>query len=486
MNLPTEILATLRCVMAAFPSLAFHTPSMEIEPGALFFPSTHGDALDPDRALVVGNRGMGKSFWASALRNPEHRSVIATRFPAAKRLRGNIDVHFGFAEGEGTVGVSKAELAAILDTQASPELIWRAIALGKLAERCGQALPASLSDRVDWARQHPTDMRELIRLTDKILEQQSAQVLFVFDQLEQLSDNPAHRDALIQGILRLALAFKSYRRIRVKIFMRPDYFARETLFAFPDASKVKSDKCTLEWRSTDLYGLLFHRLIQAARPEFQVLLEQLGVNVPLDATLQQRLVSDERLQHRIFDLIAGETMGATVKRARPYTWLLSHLADARHQVSPRTFMRALTCAASHLPAPTETVIDPLGIREGVRDASAHRIDDLSEDHPWVRLVLTALSSLLVPCPPEELTGLIKVSGRLPEILHTLSPEAPQPDDLREATQLEQLLKQLTILGLIERRETSGMVDVPDIFRIQAGIRRKGGITPQQRRLVRGF
>jgi hypothetical protein len=57
-------------------------------------------------------------------------------------------------------------------------------------------------------------------------------------------------------------------------------------------------------------------------------------------------MEDEEQQHRVFDLIAGDAMGAR-KRGLPYTWLVSHLADARNQVSPRTFLRALKFAAEN-------------------------------------------------------------------------------------------------------------------------------------------
>jgi len=49
-------------------------------------------ALDPDRALVIGNRGVGKSFWAHALADQETRVHVAQTF----RELTTIDVLIGF------------------------------------------------------------------------------------------------------------------------------------------------------------------------------------------------------------------------------------------------------------------------------------------------------------------------------------------------------------------------------------------------------
>jgi hypothetical protein len=37
--------------------------------GEVFTPNDHQGALDPDRSIVVGDRGTGKSFWSSVLIN---------------------------------------------------------------------------------------------------------------------------------------------------------------------------------------------------------------------------------------------------------------------------------------------------------------------------------------------------------------------------------------------------------------------------------
>lgn len=417
-------LTKLRMTMEAFPSLESHSPLAQINLSEIYFPKSHAAALDPDRALIVGNRGMGKSFWASALVSAESRERISKALPEARVSSSGTDVRFGFADAEGVVQVSRDELALLIKQGANIEQIWRAVTLPALAERANQIVPRKLNERLSWVASEPGDVRELMRRADALLTSSKTKLVFIFDQLEQLADDLETRSNLTRGIIRLALAFKSYRSLRVKIFMRPDHYSEDNLFSFPDASKVRGEAVQLDWRPYDLYGLLYSRLLRANAQEFGTLSERAGVLISKQMSLPQELADNEERQHAVFDVIAGDAMGAR-KRGLPYTWLVSHLADARNQVSPRTFLRALKYAAENRPAPTTKVIDQLGIHEGVRKASENRVDDLKEDYPWIPPALDALRGLLVPCLPSEMVDKWLQS---PELLNRLLsiPNAKQP------------------------------------------------------------
>lgn len=480
-------LSALRAVMANFPPLESHAPQTPIELDDIYFPRSHSAALDPDRSLVIGNRGMGKSFWASALQDPVARLHISRALPEA-RLNENIEVRFGFAEGEGAVGVSRDELTSLLQIAHSSEQIWRAVTLEEIAKHAGRKISTRLADRLSFVINKPGEVREIIRLADASLSAKKGKLVFIFDQLEQLSDDLHHRADLTRGILQLALAFKSYRALRVKVFMRPDHFADDKLFDFADASKIKGEALQLDWRTTDLYGLLYTRLLRENQRAFNTIVNNAGINSTSGNRLHASLRESEETQHRLFDIIAGDAMGNR-KRGLPYTWLISHLADARNQVSPRTFVRAIKFAAENEPAPAQTAIDHLGIHEGVRKASENRIDDLKEDYPWIPLALESLRTLLVPCLPEEMIGKWKENGQLIDQLKRNLPPAKQPSWLRDSqarnnNRYQALLEAMADVGVIEIRLSTGKVDVPDIFRLKAGIKRKGGITQQQRRRSR--
>ena len=61
---------------------------------SLYLPTSHTKALKLDSYLVVGSRGVGKSFWMAALNSTELRSLIGITI---KEL-DHTDVWIGFSE----------------------------------------------------------------------------------------------------------------------------------------------------------------------------------------------------------------------------------------------------------------------------------------------------------------------------------------------------------------------------------------------------
>ena len=70
-----------------------------------------------------------------------------------------------------------------------------------------------------------------------------------------------------EAIVRAASAgvgVRGYRALRAKVFARPDMLDAPKVKDFPDASKVFASGTNLEWRTQDLYGLLFQYLGNAS------------------------------------------------------------------------------------------------------------------------------------------------------------------------------------------------------------------------------
>ena len=88
MSISSDDLASIRDGLAELPELAHHTAGNPVLPGEIFFPVKHASALDPNVSLVIGNRGVGKSFWASALAGAEARSAIARTYRNHRRGGG--------------------------------------------------------------------------------------------------------------------------------------------------------------------------------------------------------------------------------------------------------------------------------------------------------------------------------------------------------------------------------------------------------------
>ena len=473
----------IRRALQALPALAATAPGRPPQPHEIFFPEDHARAVDPETALVVGNRGMGKSFWANALAHADTRDAVSGAY---ERNLERVEARFVFASAEGVEhAVSKAELDSV-PNEAPPEVVWRAAILPALEPET--EVPRTLEKRVAWIQSHPEEQAELFRNHDRKLAGANQRLVLLFDALDQLADTWPAIQRRTEGLLKLALAMQSYRAIRIKIFMRPDQFESPDLFRFPDASKIKSGAVRLTWRAMDLYGLLFLWLQRECQANFLTLCKAEKINIDRNDRrhpLPSEIVHSEESQRRVFHRIAGPYMGKNEKRGFPYTWLPVHLADARREVAPRTFLHALRVAAHHTPAPTASAIDYSGIQAGVRKASKQRLTELQEDYPWVSWALAPLRRLLVPSDPDAIFRRWVEANVIGELKNSQGgAKGPlgvdlegQPDDRHS---LEKLRENLEAIGVMELR-ANGKVDIPDIFRVQAGILRKGGVTPQQRR-----
>jgi hypothetical protein len=479
--------------MRALPSLAVTSTGRPPALEEIFFPESHAEVLDPEVSLVIGNRGMGKTFWSLALADKALRPEIAKGYLGSRLMLNDVDVSLGFADAEGARGtISRLDIEGISKTFPT-ELIWRAVLLRNLAPVVKRSLPNSFKQLVGWVNANPGEQLAIFREADEALSRAGKRFMVLFDQLDQLATAWDRIQELTQGLLKVALAMKSYRSIKIKIFIRPDQADNKQLFQFPDASKIRNGGRLLSWRVTDLYGLLYFeiRRIKEARIAFDELCREANVQsdkLHLRLRIPEEFVGSSDTQGTVFDLIAGQLMGYGSKRGRPFTWIPTHLADGRGEISPRTFLLVMKAAAEFDdPLPQGTAIDFQGIQEGVRKASSARLAELEEDYPWVSMALEPLRGLLVPCLPSEIADRWKMAKTVDGITEKYSGTSA-PIDLvfanlfadgikEEAAVLTKLLREI---GVFEERE-NGKINIPDIFRVKAGILRKGGVTPQQRR-----
>ena len=94
----TDVEELRKGIVAIDPS-ASHSATQPPTPSEIYTPIQHIAALDPDNCLVVGIRGVGKSFWAGALGDAAARAVAVAAYP--KLELGKYDVAFGFTGFEG-------------------------------------------------------------------------------------------------------------------------------------------------------------------------------------------------------------------------------------------------------------------------------------------------------------------------------------------------------------------------------------------------
>lgn len=467
---------SIREAMAGFEISPRVEPNEVIDLDRVFFPDAHRSVLDVKRQLVVGNRGMGKSFWTHALTNPAVRERLARAYSFPKLASTNVIIGFN-----GSVKISGVT-AAIEEIQTAhkggddPELIWRAVILRATRSLRQPTAASSFVDTLNQLKGRPGNYAEELTAADDAITTSGTSILIVFDALDRISHEWGQIRELTKGLLQTIVGLQSFRSVRAKVFMRVDQFADIELFRFPDSSKIRNDRVDLAWYPHELYGLLVFELMrhQSAAPVLSELARRLNAHSALPTG--GHLSADPREQEALVTAIAGEYMGKDRKRGRVYTWVPLHLGDAANNCSPRTFLTAWKTAAEHLPSPQRQVVDHLGINEGVRRASSARLAELREDYGWIDLVLLPLKRQFVPIPKDDLFQLwrgARVTGRILEETSGSGWLAPIGVFI-EKDSPDALLQTMTSIAVMEER-ANGKINVPDIFRVEAEILRKGGV-----------
>lgn len=470
-------IASIRQFLQSLDPKASASAASPLPIGDIYAPTAHANALDPNRPLVVGNRGVGKSVWSGVLADEQTRFAVADSYPSLP-LR-TMRVILGFHESAGKVdGIAPSanSLVSLLRRGYDAEDIWNAVLLQAVASEVGERHPPTLGETIEWMSDHVEASEQVLRQADAHFSSRNITFLLVFDALDRLGKTWQEIRPLTEGILRLALSMQGYRSMRAKVFMRTDQVKDTELFRFSDASKMRAGRVELKWHATELYGLLFRLVYNSgtSRSAFEKV-----VRDTIGRRADPANIDDTRDQSQVFSAIAGEFMGSNHRRGRTYTWVIDHLADAFGETTPRSFLIALQRAAATRNKPKNVVIDYIGIREGVQEASIVRLDQLQEDYPWIRRVLNDLEGIEVPCPPNLFITRWrdrKTAESLPLI--NSREERPGPIELEQAgtSQETALIEALKTIGVVEERSPE-RINMPDIFRVAAKMKRRGGVRP---------
>jgi len=467
--------------------LAVDADTTDPNPQTLFTPSGHRLAMEPEVTVVRGARGAGKTVWFKALQDPSLRAVASNAYQLPQLTRVTTNAVFG-SELAPERYPGPAVMAS-LEEVASPAQIWTAVLLFALGAQEIGHLP-SWERRVAWVRDSPEPAELALAAADREAGREGVTRLLLFDALEHLHSDRTKTDQLVAAILRLALELRTRtRNLRAKVFIRHDMFDSGSL-RFPDASKLLSGIADLTWNEPNLYGLLFHYLgnapsvhaetFRGVRPGWR------EVVVEPDSAVRRYVApaavsGDRRTQQELFVQLAGPYMGTDHRKGHTYTWLPNHLMDGIGQVSPRSFLAALTEAVRMTRSQYAGHPFPLhyeGIRRGVQQASRTRVSEVTEDLPWVHAAIAALEGLQVPAELDTITD--RWTQRSLAELLTRQAQAVSKDPAavrtgpRNPGNYRDLADELVDVGVMTRR-LNGRIDLPDVYRIAFNIGRRGGV-----------
>ena len=471
-----------RIALAGLPEGTSHADSPDL--AQVYLPPSHLKAMDPDNMLVTGMRGAGKTFWWGALQEPEIRQLI-DRTNQDSTLSEDTEVRMGFGVRPAPDEYpDKDVLRQLLQDGAEPRTVWRAVQAWQLANSEHPIRrQETWSTRLDYVDREPEAIARLFLDRDTEFDNRGIYLLLLFDALDRCSDDWKDMYRLIRGLMQTALDMRSYRRLRVKMFLRSDQVDETQIADFPDASKVLSSAVELSWPASELYGLLWHSLINGTQgEEFRGFIagsnwNSIQIGQKKLFSVSRRLMSKGEFQRDKFHEISGPFMGRNRRRGFPYTWIPNHLGDTAGRVSPRSFLRALRTAAENtaeLYPDHNYTLHYESIKIGVQAASKIRVAEIKEDYPWVDRVLACLDGMTVPCKFEEIEERWNRNRVLDHLTEDVGQDAVKLPPRHIDDRAQGVRSDLESLGVF-LRIGDDRVNIPDVFRVGYGLGRKGGV-----------
>lgn len=472
----------IRQAFLALPEQQHQAGEKPIDMRYFYVPSSHAKALHPDNVLVEGIRGAGKSEWWIELQDPERRRLVADLSPRAELANIECSAGFGLTHSENYP--SKKTLSNLLKNT-DAQTIWHTVVAWNIlkAEDFGLEADSLWSEKINHFQNHYEALdRSLVKI-DRQLDTQGKKHIVLFDALDRTADDWKSLKELLRGLLQVALEYRSFKAIRLKIFVRPDMLEDAYVSSFPDGSKIISNKVSLEWNKRELFNLLWQYLGNAPEggevfrdicsKEFKQEWKQHDLGVWM---IPDELRRFESVQQNVFHELVGKWMGTDAKRGNTYTWLPNHLGDGFGQVSPRSFLAALRAAVcEEVTRDQKFPLHYQAINKGVQIASQIRVDELKEDYRWIEKLIQPLQGLSVPCEFDAIESRWEQCSIKNE-LQNINSEGVRLPPSRLEQGYEGLKNDLVDLGIFTPMRDS-RINMPDVYRVGYGLRRRGGITP---------
>lgn len=455
-----------------------HRPTV----GDVFAPEQHASALAPSTLIVVGARGAGKSFWAGVLGQSDTRKLAAEVYPRLGLDR--VTVQFGYNGFDTGTAVTRRTVEARTHGR-DPDaalVFWQAVILRSALAAIDDSEAGTPIAGLIEKYKDPEVIEAKLRYADRTLDDKDTTCLILFDALDTLSREWGQLTKLTDALFEACWMLRARRRIRAKIFIRPDQL-NDSGLKFVELPKLRSARVELDWSRANLYGLLFTRMAEAEQEtggnDFSALCREIGHYIPennADRIRNWELASSEDAQKRLIDIIAGRYMGRSATKGAIYPWTYKHLADGRDVVTPRSFLKLFVEAARHTPSPISQAITAEGIRHGLREASKTRVEQLALEYPWIKRALAPLAGLKVPCQSWEIHEAWKASNTATIISRAAKSEGFLPPYQKSSVSSaeEDLEAAMARIGVLSYRN-DGRADMPDLFRIASRMLKLGGV-----------
>ena len=454
---------------------------------------------DPDRFLILGGRGTGKTRVFQAL-TTEHgfSKMIGDQRQLIGPNADNTYILVGYNIGS---AFPTSDILDLLTDEKKARAFWTGSLLiclinanvpnfhfyeiaqaylGKDAVEQFSSIERLKTPTkwISYIQQNPEKWGLVLDKINESLEQQDHWILVSYDALDTLTSQYSD----LFSFLRPLLSFwhtqsKRWLRLRCKIFLRDDLYKSE-LLAFPDASKLNNCKIDLKWNTVSLYRLLIKQMANSGSPEAVAYLRQIPELISHEPESDLGYIPTEQ-KNRIeafVSMLIGTYMGTSPKKGKSYFWFPNHLQDANGVLSPRPFLKCFRTAAEDMILSTDEIAKlqgtqlllPSRIQGALVQVSNERVQELQEEFPWLEELKSAFSGLTMLMNQQDFIDHIDMDLWTDKQKKTLPADSPRG-----------IFSVLNNLGIVFVAN-DGRVNVPEIYLHGFHMKRKGGLRRPER------
>lgn len=474
-----EILAAMGQIMPGKLASSEHEFYEDVDLEKKFFPlKEHRFIFEPDKFLILGSKGSGKSALFSVLEHENYAKSLANFYDLSMESIENMEWITGLKLSKDFPSINTFDLLGEYDNLVYFKSYWRLLAVRYISKRFN--ISSIIDEELLEEINDDTKIRELandklisekiekyLKEIDEFLDTSNRKITVVYDALDVLLSKE-NRGKMISALIGLWYEYlPRYNNIRVKIFLRDDIFEKEVK-DIPDKVKLRNYSENISWTYDELLAMVWKRVIHNSNEVakvFEKVFNKLGIILRHEKYLGYIPKSEQEINKAILKLVIGERMG-TGKAAFSYNWIKNHLADTNETIVPRSIIKLFAEAAvkemesNELFPYTTSFIRPRSLIEVMKEVSIDRVEDLLEEYKEYENLFNNLKDYLpkFPAYEEDLKLALKKCG------------------IKEGKEVSTIhdLVNIGVMKPYQRKKSDPIrYHIPDIFLIGLGLSRVG-------------
>lgn len=370
----------------------------EYQNNRYFYRNCMEDLFNPNKILIIGNKGTGKTYIYRSLREKEIVDELKKR---ANKTESYLFIQAVDAEKRlDTIKFDNVELTALDYERFWTAYIWNTVMLEKPFGFKSSLEPFPITDDTATGEKFLSIIgdteriiameQDLLSLDDFLSEKNVNRIVILFDELDKIV-NPVKWSERVSPLVNYCRKM-SYRTISAKLFVRSDLYDRTS--GINNKNELKNRSITIEWNREELFAFFFKHLFSHSKKEFFDLLRKYEVFPnryvrEIEKKLERnhdQLPLDPYVLRHLCRVFFGEyaDVNNNPKFGESYDWFFKNLQNSNGTLSLRPFIDLIEISVGQALAEDEKdapILSAYYYTMGKNRAQAveHHFEDLAAD-----------------------------------------------------------------------------------------------------------